>query len=340
MSRYESMAKGASTNSEIKNDVKKMTHAFKAISKFSGLYGWVYFLIVLIGTLTMGGIFGYTLYTEVRLLDRDFRQSGRAIALSLGENSKISIETKKYAPLILIFDHLLEEQKQNDSIPLIEEVFLLSRKGVVLAHPDPTLVTVHAKSIVSKISGHYNNEFFHNSVMLSPGDVYVQPYPSEKYDRGGKILHLLKAVLPEFYFRAVDFSTPIHIKRKAEGSLHVVMSRRNIDKFLFEKLEAFGIAWLGLISGAALFLVFIRIPIQKKWKQIQGLLIILKAETDQVRFQEEMLYIDKRIEELKVAAIAPNESKSEGTEPSKRSGDILEPIDFDNVQDAILIEEN
>jgi len=332
------MEEGAIVSEQNENDEpgKSLLDSMKTITNFSGIYGWVYSLFIFLSVIILTTIFLFQVYREFNLMDRDFRQNGKNLTLALANGANHAMKQRKYSPYIQSLQHLMDEQKENDNLPIIDEFFLLNRKGEVIAHSDVTLVTKNAKSVVSKISGAYNNEFFHNAILLSSGDVYVQEYPYETYLRGGGFLNVLKYVLPEGFFNAVDFSTPIMLKRRAEATLHIVMSRRNMDAILTEKFIAFGLVLAGTIILSLFLILFVRLPVQRKLKQLKSMILMLNVQVKDDRFKEEKEYIDQKIKELeiKTGSMIDSSVATQGSGAVSNS-----PVKPNNVKDAILLEE-
>lgn len=305
-------------------------------SVFSGFYFATFSLISFLATAVLCGIFYFGTVNTIRTTETMFQRYAGDLLTATAQTTTLAVKSRKFGSLSILMKNLKGEGiDDGTTLYPIDEMFYLDRKGNVLAHTDLTKATNSANSRVNKISSIYNNELFHTALMLSDGEMNVQPYPYQNFNNDRSYLYLIRFMLPRDYFETMDFSTPIRIGKQADGTLHLVMNRVYSDNLLRQRIPLFLIIWGASLFTAMIFALFIKIPVASRLRKIN---IFVKnylskdvehyiENVEKRKIREEIEYIDQKISEL---------TKKEQNVWLKSSGEKRQT----EIRDALLIREN
>ncbi|MDH4200061.1 MAG: hypothetical protein OEV66_06740 [Spirochaetia bacterium] len=302
-----------------------------SVSVSTGFYLTAFSLISFFATILAGIILYFSITEIVRTSEITFKRYA-ADMLTASENQvQTAVKTYKFANLNMFMKSLVDRQGIDEENKMINEMFYLDKKGKVLAHTDLTKTTSNANALINRISGIYNNELFHTGLMLSPGEMNVQPYPYQTYNRDRSYLYLFKYLLPRDYFDAMDYSIPVYNGRYAAGTFHLVMNRIYTDLLLKKFIGELFLIWAVSIFVALLIALFIKLPVQSRMKKLNLFVQNYLAKdvehyiqkVEKLKIREEMEYIDHKIAEM-----VKNDSSSHTAQNRA------------NVKDAYLLREN
>lgn len=303
-----------------------------SVSISSGFYFTAFTLISFLATAIIAFIFYYSITDIIRISEISFKRYATDLLNTSLDNVQTAAKTNKFAGLSQLIKNLVDSQGIDEENKMINEIFFLDKKGRVLAHTDLTKVTNSANSTINRISSIYNNDLFHTGLMLPPGEINIQPYPYQTFNRNRSYLYLIKFMLPRDYFDTMDFSIPVYSGRYAIGTFHLVMNRVYTDILLQRIIGMWFIIWMASLLIAAFLAFIIKLPVLSKVKKINLVVQNYLAKdvdqyiekTEKLKIREEMEYIDRKIAE------------------TVRSGQNLSASAKNtiNVKDAYLLREN
>jgi len=311
---------------------KERVDGVSAITSSIGFFWFVFavFFFISLGFLAYSSYL--TFQNHVQVMEKQFIQENSEKLLLLSETAHRAAETGKYAPLSRLMKELINFQKKKNNISSVHELFYLHRKGFVYAHTDLSQLTSDKKNVLSRMSSLYNNEFFHVALMYDRGEIHYQNYPYETYNTTSKSLYILRRLLPVNYFEAIDFQTPVKKKGGAEATLHLVASRRYLDKVLVEQTQDMVLQTAVVFGASFVGTFFVWLVYTRRLKKVRAMIEYLfrhlgsgpvsKKEESSADLDSEKAYIDRKLEEI---LYKTNEAKAR-----QRAAEI---------RDAVLIKE-
>ncbi|MDH4263772.1 MAG: hypothetical protein OEV78_12070 [Spirochaetia bacterium] len=309
------------------------------LSVSSGFYFIVFTLISVLITVIIGIVSYFSILDTVESTETIFKKYGVDILAMSSDTIQNAVKTSKYAAINGVIKDLYDKQGIDEENKMIQEIFYLDRKGSVYAHTDLTKVTNNANSTINRVSSIYNNELFHSGLMNYKNEVNIQPYPYDTFNKNRSYLYLIKYILPREYFETMDYSIPVYLGKKPQGTFHVVINRVYSDFMILRLMKKIFIIWSGSIFFTAFISLLIKLPISFKLKKVNSYVrnyltkdvnqYIEKFEKQKIK--EEIDYIDQKIDDM----IKKNVNTT-GVFPSTHHS----ITNKNNIKDAYLIREN
>jgi hypothetical protein len=270
----------------------------------SGFYFYTFSILSFVFTALIAGILYFVITFTAENSEKMFIKYGTDFLLSSKESINTAVRTSRYGNITRFVKDQYDSQPFENRF--IQEIFYLDRKGKVLVHTDLTKLTQSSNTSINRLSSIYNNELFHTGLMLPEGEVNVQMYPYDTFKKDRSYIYFLKYILPVNYFEAMDFSFPVYLKKRPEGTFHIVLTRIYSDELIKSYLLGGLIAWGSLIFISLILSFFIKLPITLRLKKlrifVQNYLVedidTYIEKTEKHKIKEEIEYIDAKISEI------------------------------------------
>lgn len=185
--------------------------------------------------LLLGGYFILNRYSKE--LENSFIENGKQWVVNADVLAKNTIRQKNYSLLTEAYISSINNAQKSGSS--IKETFFLSKAGIIKAHNDYSEIANPKLDGVKQISSRYNNEYFHAALQKEEGEILIQNYdlePNIKFSIIAKLAHLF---LPKNLSYTSDFSTAVYVQGKAEGTVHIIISRSYIHTFLPDAIRGY-----------------------------------------------------------------------------------------------------
>lgn len=210
-------------------------------------------LLQLVLFLTIGAVAVYvSLYAYLNQVTISQQQRSEELLRALHSAARSAHISKDYATLSSDFVEIKEKSTARPLDIIIDEIFVLSKSGSVLAHSDFTKVSPQSKSSIDSISPEYNNAFYHAAIQLQPGQVETRRLKTRQILNIEKPVRLLSALFPWEMESALNYSTPLISNDKLLGTVHLTVQNNLIQNAIRRILNEYSGFLVMLAAGAVL----------------------------------------------------------------------------------------
>jgi hypothetical protein len=218
-------------------------------------FGFSTLVIVLQLTLflAIGAIAVYvSLYAYLNQVTVSQQQRSEELLRALHSAARSAHVSKDYATLSSDFVEIKEKSTSRPLDIIIDEIFVLSKEGSVLAHSDFTKVSPQSKSSIDSISSEYNNAFYHAAIQLQHGQTETRRLKTRQILNIEKSVRFLSAFFPWEMESALNYSTPLVSNDKLLGTVHLTVQNNLIQNAIRRILNEYSRFLLILAGGAIL----------------------------------------------------------------------------------------